>query len=298
MDLIQDHAEDLSGKPVPSQQERGWRFFTWAGVADKIGDTYCPQGEVEVGPDVPVAKLVCHIEDQLASRLTQAGMAPMEDLDVCFHQQKLSRLDKRLLQDDDQEWTAGSVTINVDDRIQLVLWIDADRLRSETERFIQTVCHEYCHALFVRACLMREGRPDFSEASIKRANAVLQGDIIADEALANAFAMLHDRRITLYCRDMLSYDQLLESNDEYADAYSLSCILCELVSTLKTDSDNFIYQAAHILAEDADKKLSIFDSLRLAIENDTTVNPEGLDFKTLYTRTARKYDKTSAPTCS
>ena len=254
--------------------QRGWRFFEWKDLT--------AVAEEQLSVEHPSAHLIAVIEAQVAERLQIAGVEPLADIDVCFYHDR-----KEHDRTGKGEYVTGSVVINVDKRIQIMLWINQDNALVETGDFIQTVCHEYCHALFVRASLRAnssDGQMNFSVASQKRADEVLHNDVVAGEALADAFVMLVHRQVTFYSQDadnFLHYQQI-EVSKEYKDAYSLKRILASLASATDAKQDNFLYIALRL--HEQRPELSLFDCLRLGVEQDHIANPEGQHFAVLYER--------------
>jgi len=258
------------------EQPDGWRFFTWAGA------DYQDNQEERIGPDHPYARLLISLERQVAQRLQEAGVKPLKDIDVCFFHDR-----------DGTKDAVGGCGINSDNRIQLSLDMDPRILKENRDYFVQMFCHEYCHGLFMRAFFTAhsaDGQPRYDETQEDIIiNKFQHGEVIAEEALADVFALIVHKQVNFPVGErVLSYQELLETN-EYDDAYSLKKVLMALAKDLSDRQDNFVYRTLRL--RETEPELGLFQCLEQSIEADSEINPEGLNFEQLYESVRAQFEK-------
>lgn len=236
--------------------ERGWRFFLWPGASSA--------GEERIGAEHPYARLIGHYESQIAERVSEAGCAPLTEIDVCFAHGAA---------DED-----GSAGINVDSRMQIVVNVDACE---DPHHLVQVLCHEYCHALFTRAFFAAHGA-GFGDEDGWIVDRRDRRDVVASEAIADAFAFTIHRRVEFSAGDLLGAEALRDASD-YEQAYSLKRFLVRLIKQHRISSraDNFIYRALRARAARPD--LNLFACLEKGLR-DPEANPDGRSFEELYER--------------
>lgn len=262
-----------------SCKNRGYRFFTWAGNS--------ADDEQEVDAKHPYVKLFSQLEQQIAVKLLKRNVDPLANLDICF-------FNKPLTNEESEGEAMGTTGINVDSRIQLTFHISPERLKEKLDLFVQAVCHEYCHALFMRAFFQAysgDSRPQYDKKNIGIVDEVKHGDTVAGEALADAFVLaVHNNATVFYDEEkLLQYEELMQT-DEYVDAHSLKRFLFSLINDAKDSEQRgeFIFEALKIRANDS--KLGLMKCLQCGVEADLSINPEQKTFPELYDKFVNEYN--------